>query len=222
VLANRGDNDPGLVGAHLVEHGHELTLAIREESESWPDVRNFDLVVHLGSEWSVYAEDVRGPIGRERDLACRTVDAGIPVLGICFGAQLLAAALGGSVARGPRTELGWLPIEPCDDALEPGPWFQWHGDVFEPPSDARVLAVSDVGCQAFALGSALALQFHPEVTPDIVGRWAATDPVPLEQAGLDAATLVAITSAEQARVRPATARLVDEFLYGDVPTRGTR
>jgi len=222
VLANRGDSDPGLVGARLVEHGHQLTVATREEPEAWPDAHGFDLVVHLGSQWSVYADEVRTPVGREGELARRAVDAGIPVLGICFGAQLLALALGGSVARGSRTELGWLEIEPCDDTLEPGPWFQWHGDVFEPPRDARMLAVSDAGCQAFALGPALAVQFHPEVTPGIVGRWAASDPAPLERAGLDAAAIVARTASEQARVRVATARLVDGFLYGAVATEETR
>ena len=222
MLANRGDGDPGLVGERLVEHGYELTLATREEPETWPDLHGFDLVVHLGSEWSVYADEVRAPVDHERELARRAVDAGVPVLGICFGAQLLASALGGSVARGPRTELGWLEIEPCDDTLEPGPWFQWHSDVFEPPDDARVLAVSDVGCQAFTLGSAFAVQFHPEVTPAIVGRWAASDPVPLGRAGLDAQTIVARTAHEQARVREAAARLVDEFLYGAAETRGTR
>ena len=214
VIANHHDRDPGLVGARLLEHGHELAVATREEPESWPDACSFDLVVHLGSEWSVYADDVRVPVALECDLAHGAVEAGIPVLGICFGAQLLATALGGSVARGAQTELGWLEIEPCDEALEPGPWFQWHGDVFEPPRDARVLAVSEAGCQAFTLGSALAVQFHPEVTPGIVSRWAASDPAPLERAGLDPAAMVARTAAEQDRVRVATARLVDRFLYG--------
>ena len=222
VIANREDDDPGLVGEHLATRDYHLTALIREADEPWPAPHTTDLVVILGSEWSVYSDSVQAPVERERSFVVAAVNADVPVLGICFGAQLLAAALGGSVARGPSTELGWLEIEPRDGALEPGPWFQWHGDVFEPPDDARVLAVSDVGCQAFTFGSAFAVQFHPEVTPGIVGRWAASDPVPLGQAGFDAKTIVARTAHEQDRVRAATARLVDGFLYGATEKKGTR
>lgn len=220
VLANRADCDAGLVGERLTEHGHELVVAAREATGPWPDPLAFDLVLHLGSDWSVYDPAHQAPVERELALARAAVEADVPVLGICFGAQLLASALGGSVTRGPRIELGWLAIEPCDTneasapVLEPGPWFQWHGDVFEPPPDAVVLATSDVGCQAFTTGSALAVQFHPEVTPGIVARWAGNDPEPLAAAGVEAEAVVARTAAEQERVRSATARLVDHFLYG--------
>ena len=110
---------------------------------------------------------------------------------------------------------------PDDGPMEPGPWFQWHGDTFTLPPRAELLARSEVGPQAFRVGTALAVQFHPEVTPEIVGRWAASDPAPLARAGLDAATVVSRTSAEQERVRGATARLVNQFLYG-MATRGPR
>lgn len=224
VLANRSDCDAGLVGERLLEHDHELVVAPRESTAPLPDPRTFDLVLHLGSDWSVYDPARTTAVERERAFARAAVDAEVPVLGICFGAQLLASALGGSVARGPRVELGWLPIEPRDShevsgpVLEPGPWFQWHGDVFEPPPDAVVLATSDVGCQAFAAGSALAVQFHPEVTPGIVARWAGNDPGPLAAAGVETEAVVARTDAEQRRVRSATARLVDRFLYGGTTT----
>lgn len=228
VLANRDDADPGLVGEALVARGYRLTpLAREDDAEGWPraPVRaDVDLVVVLGSEWSVYSDAVRAPVQRERAFVASAVDAGVPVLAICFGAQLLSAALGGGVAPAPRIELGWLEVEPIDagsDAggrgsrripIEQGPWFQFHGDAFTVPPGATELACSDVGPQAFSAGSALGVQFHPEVTPDIVGRWAATDPEPVARAGFTVEELVARTAAEQPRARAAAARLVDAFL----------
>jgi GMP synthase-like glutamine amidotransferase len=229
VLANHDDADPGLVGEALVTRGYHLTTLAREDPpEAWPraPVRaDVDLVVVLGSEWSVYADAVQGPVQRERAFVAAAVDAGVPVLGICFGAQLLSAALGGEVRPARRTELGWLEVEPVVPdidgdgrgglaaiTIEAGPWFQFHGDAFTVPPRATQLARSDVGPQAFSVGSALGVQFHPEVTPDIVGRWAASDPEPVARAGFSAAELVARTAAEQPRARAATARLVDAFL----------
>jgi len=229
VLANRDDADPGLVGEALVTRGYHLTTLAREAAaDGWPrePVRaDVDLIVVLGSEWSVYGDAVQSRVQRERAFVSGAVDAGVPVLGICFGAQLLSAALGGAVAPAARTELGWLEVEPVDPglhdaargewgriAIEPGPWFQFHGDAFTVPPGGTELARSDVGPQAFSAGSALGVQFHPEVTPAIVGRWAASDPEPVARAGLTADELVARTAAEQPRARAATARLVDAFL----------
>ena len=228
VIANHGDDDPGLVGEHLATRGYHVTTLIRETDEPWPAPHTTDLVVILGSEWSVYSGSVRARVERECSFVVAAVHADLPVLGICFGAQIIAAALGGTVKPADHQELGWLDIEPAGDArladelIEPGPWFQWHSDTFTLPPGARLLASSGVGPQAFTLGSAFAVQFHPEVTPGIVGRWAASDPVPLGQAGFDAKTIVARTAHEQTRVRAATARLVDGFLYGAAETRGTR
>lgn len=226
VLANRDDADPGLVGEALVTRGYGLTMLAREnDAEGWsrgPVRADVDLIVVLGSEWSVYADAVQGPVQRERAFVASAVDAGVPVLAICFGAQLLSAALGGEVAPARRIELGWLEVQAVDPgrggrgggriAIEPGPWFQFHGDAFTVPPGATELARSDVGPQAFSAGSALGVQFHPEVTPDIVGRWAASDPEPVARAGLAAEELVARTVAERPRAGVATARLVDAFL----------
>jgi GMP synthase-like glutamine amidotransferase len=229
VLANRDDADPGLVGEALIARGYRLTTLAREDDgEGWPRApsrADIDLVLILGSEWSVYGEAVQDPVQRELAFVAGAVDAGVPVLAICFGAQLLSAALGGEVAPARRTELGWLEVQPVDPGpdrrdrggsslitIEHGPWFQFHGDAFTVPPGATELARSDVGPQAFAAGSALGVQFHPEVTPDIVGRWAASDPEPVSRAGFTAEELVARTAVEQPRAQLATARLVDAFL----------
>jgi len=216
VLANRDDADPGLVGDALTEHGYSMRTLAREDAEAdWPldDAGGAALVVVLGSDWSVYADSVRAAVARERALVAGAVDAGTPVLAICFGAQLLASALGGEVRPAGRTELGWLDVEPVGDpVIEPGPWFQFHSDTFTVPPGATLLARSPVGPQAFRVGPALAVQFHPEVTPAIVARWAASDPEPLAHAGLSADELVARTAAEQHRARAAARHLVDTFL----------
>ncbi len=165
------------------------------------------------------------PVTREQAFVAAVVAEDVPLLGICFGAQLIASAFGGEVGPADHQELGWHPIELADGTaggLEAGPWFQWHADTFTLPPGARLLARSDVGPQAFRFGSALALQFHPEVTPEIVGRWAADDPAPLARAGTDATALVTRTTQEQQRVTAATTRLVDAFLYGEIDSGRTR
>jgi GMP synthase-like glutamine amidotransferase len=214
VLANRGDADPGLVGAVLTERGYRMTVLLREDAEDgWPDALPTDVIVVLGSEWSVYSETVQPPVQRERELLAEAVERDTPVLAVCFGAQLLATALGGDAARAPHTELGWMEVEPLrDSAIEPGPWFQFHSDTFTVPPGATLLARSTVGPQAFRAGSALAVQFHPEVTPEIVGRWATSDPEPVARAGTTTDELVERTAAEQHRVQAATRRLVGSFL----------
>jgi GMP synthase-like glutamine amidotransferase len=219
VLANREDADPGLIGAALAERGYHMSVLAREDAEGgWPadPAAGADLVVVLGSHWSVYADDVRRPVERERELLAAAVGRGTPVLAICFGAQLLATALGGEAGPARRTELGWLEVEPVgsgvEPGIEPGPWFQFHSDTFTVPPSATLLAQSDVGPQAFRVGSALAVQFHPEVTPEIVGRWAASDPEPVARAGLTTEALVARAAEEQPRAREATDRLVASFL----------
>jgi GMP synthase-like glutamine amidotransferase len=214
VLANRDDADPGLVGAALAARGYRLHT-LHREVEQWPEKVKCALIVVLGSEWSVYDDTAAGSVDRERVYLAAAVEAHVPTLGICFGAQMLAASLGGEVHRADATELGWMHIEPEAGAppeVEHGPWFQFHHDTFTLPPAARLLASSEVGPQAFQYGSALAVQFHPEVTPGIVGRWCAADPEPVAAAGTTTDELVARTDAEQDRVAVAAARLVDLVL----------
>ena len=85
---------------------------------------------------------------------------------------MLARVLGAEVFRGERAEIGWLPVRSTDPELVPdGPWFQWHFDSFTLPPGATLIAESDVGPQAFVAGRSLGLQFHPEVTTQIMDDW---------------------------------------------------
>jgi GMP synthase-like glutamine amidotransferase len=136
--------------------------------EVWPDPRGADAVVALGSGRSVHAS--ADPwIAAELRFLRDAHEASVPVLGICFGGQALAAALGGTVRAAPQVEIGWIDVE--GDEGYGGRWFTWHEDVFALPPGARELARASSGPQAFAMGASVGLQFHPEVTPAIVDGW---------------------------------------------------
>ena len=165
VIANTGDDDSGYVGERLVERGFTLEIRHRDRDELPGSLDDFDLVIMLGSDWSVYWEHVQDDVEREAALVQQAAGSDVPVLGICYGGQLMSHALGGSVEASDRVEIGWYELSTSDDALAPaGPWFEYHLDKFSPPAGAHVLASSAAGPQAYRLGRMLALQFHPEVS----------------------------------------------------------
>jgi GMP synthase-like glutamine amidotransferase len=132
------------------------------------------LAVSLGSERS--ADDLTHAwIGRELEWL-RTADrSGTSILGLCFGGQALAVALGGGVARASLPERGWVTVSTCcPELISAGPWLAWHDDVIELPPRAQLLAHNDSGPQAFRVGRHLGLQFHPEATAQILHDWIET------------------------------------------------
>ncbi|MEI6742736.1 MAG: gamma-glutamyl-gamma-aminobutyrate hydrolase family protein [bacterium] len=196
LIANKGDNDGGHVVAYFQKMGYTFTTLMREESDQWPLLGNdVQLVVPIGSDWSVYWDDVAHHVRRESELLKSAHQAGIPLFGVCFGAQILAFALGGEVRRAHHSEIGWFSVdwEPSfrqkmGDLAEKE-WFQWHYDMFVPPTEAQIWAKSSAGVQAFQCGRSFGVQFHPEVTPGVVERWSRvgtdTGPVELQQVGID-------------------------------------
>lgn len=175
------------------------------------DPREYDLIVSLGSEFAAF--DDLPWIKREEVLLREAFEADIPILGVCFGGQLLAKTLGGDAFRSDQSEIGWLPVRTRDDSLVPeGPWFQWHFDSFTLPDRANLIADSEVGPQAFTVGRSLGTQFHPEVTPEIMESWVRAYPHELEQEGVDPQGLLDETR-ERAEQTKATAwRFFDAFL----------
>ena len=112
------------------------------------------------------------------------VSAGVPLLGVCLGAQLIARAARGWVGPAEESEVGWLAVELTDAgradavlrALPPRfEAFQWHHYTFAVPDGGTELAASSVCTQAFAVGRARGIQFHAEVTRETVETWIADD-----------------------------------------------
>jgi len=186
---------------------------VREYPREWPALAGIDVVVLLGSDWSVYWDSNAVEVQAEVDLVRTARARGVPIFAICFGAQVTAHALGGVVERAVRHEIGWYEVGQLahEDALA-GPWLQWHYDRFSAPSAMATLAINDVGVQAMYGGRTLATQFHPEVTPAIVQRWATSGARELEKAGIDPKHLCEITVARVVERGDVTARLVDWFL----------
>ena len=171
MIANRGDDDSGHVGARLAQRGFEIEIFHRD-GEGELTLEGADLVVLLGSDWSVYWQQVANHVDRESAAVRAAAASDLPVLGICYGGQLMSHALGGSVERANRTEIGWFDVQSDDAELAPpGLWFEYHVDKFTPPAGAEVFASTDAGPQAYRLGRMLALQFHPEVSTEIIRRW---------------------------------------------------
>lgn len=189
IIRHDHPSEAGFVGERLVQRGFELVeMLIVSEAEydrpgvtvDFPDPRDFDVIVPLGAPWSVYDNRTIGTwVGDEIALLREALAADVPVLGICFGAQAMATALGGSVERADRPEIGWTGVRSDDPGLvSEGPWFQWHFDRIVLPSQAKEIARSDVGPQAYVVGRSLGVQFHPEVTPEIVQAWLDNGGVP--------------------------------------------
>jgi GMP synthase-like glutamine amidotransferase len=123
------------------------------------------------------AGDVWDPgVAAERELLTRAVERDVPVLGLCYGGQVLAAVLGAEVGPAPVPELGWRVVETDDASVIPeGPWLEWHFERFCTPPGATELARTADAPQAFRLGPHLGVQFHPEATVEIVEGWARSD-----------------------------------------------
>ncbi len=135
-------------------------------------------VVVLGSERTAF-DDAVPWLRDELSLVGQALADGIPLLGICFGGQVLARALGARVYRLPEPEIGWVRLASQHPGLASGPWLEWHRDGFDLPPGARELATGGASVQAFATGPHLGLQFHPEATGPITQGWLRATQPPL-------------------------------------------
>lgn len=184
VVQHEHDGPAGLAGEQLRARGYEVVdhlvmhAGSTESHHPFPDPTAFDVLVPLGSVHGVYEHDVIGTwIDRELELLRTAHDAGVPVLGICFGAQAMCAALGGRVERAPGYEVGWYSYDTdVPEAIASGPWFTWHGDRLLLPEGPTELARNELCTQAYRVGRTVGVQFHPEATADLVGRWVAKCP----------------------------------------------
>jgi GMP synthase-like glutamine amidotransferase len=183
VLQHIECEPPGAYEDVLHERGWELERVELDEGEALPDWRAFDAVVAMGGPMSVNDEDVLPWLREEKQLIATAVRAGVPFFGACLGVQLLASSLGASVFAGPAPEIGLLPVRLTEAARSDPVFaglpdelltFQWHGDTFELPPGATLLAGSPAYAnQAFRFGThAYGVQFHLEVSPRMAREWA--------------------------------------------------
>ena len=212
VLQMQDTAPPGLLG-HWAR-ARDIALEVVDVGDGLlpePDAGEYAFAAVLGSSKSL-ARDLP-PWAPEVLDWVRAADAALlPMLGICFGAQALAAALGGAVHRLDVPEIGWVRIATADaDRVPAGPWLAWHEDALRPPPLAYELASNGAGTQAFCLRRHLAVQFHPEVTPDIVAGWASLSGSRLAETGQTAEDLVAASQEHAAANAARAARLFDGF-----------
>jgi GMP synthase-like glutamine amidotransferase len=212
VVRHHEEDSAGFIGAAFEARGASLAVHRFPAEGDLPDPAGADHIVLLGATWSVYDTDpARAWIAAELAWLRRADAAGVPVLGICFGAQALATVFGGEVKPAARKEVGWTMVDTLDpDLIEPGPWLEFHGDQCHLPAQARLLASNELCAQAFTLGRHLAVQFHPEVDRAQLSGWfdmgARAD---AEQAGQDPDRLLAQTLAHEPAARARADRLVE-------------
>jgi GMP synthase-like glutamine amidotransferase len=195
---------PALLAEWLDDRGIKFDVSRSWLHEPLPDPSKYAFVVTLGHDAAAYETHLPA-VAAEIDLLRRAIANDVPVLGLCFGGQALAAALGAKVERAPTAELGWREITTDEPNLVPaGPWLEWHYDRFTTPPNATEIARTADAPQAFKQGPHLGVQFHPEATIEIVTDWAHSDGCPEEAptAGPE----------QRAAAREAAFRLFDAFL----------
>jgi GMP synthase-like glutamine amidotransferase len=212
VVEHERATPAGRVLDWLDDHGAVIDELQIDVDDTSVDINDYALLVSLGSEFAPYDDHIPW-IPREVELIRCAHERGVAVLGICFGGQLLARALGGTVFRAETAEIGWVPVHSHDPAVVPaGPWFQWHFDTFRIPSGARLLAETDVGPQAYVAGQSMGVQFHPEVTPEIMEDWVRVYRHELDQEGVDPDALLEETYSRSSSSWVSARALFDGFL----------
>jgi GMP synthase (glutamine-hydrolysing) len=198
---------PTVPAGHLAEVLSASGIAVQRvdlfEGAPLPDGVAWSGIVSLGGLMGAYEESGHPWLRDEKRLLAEATEAGVPVLGICLGCQLLADALGGRAFRSVAPEVGLLDINLTEAGREDPvlrhldrPVPVWHGDTWDLPPGATLLAFSEAYPHAFRSGSALGIQSHPEATPYIVARWiTAHEGTDLERSGTDPGEFLAAVRA---------------------------
>lgn len=183
ALVHGEDVRSGVFADAIRDAGHRLEE--RSFLDGRQDADGADAVIVLGGSMHPDQDDEHPWLPAELDLLRRLLADGTPLLGVCLGAQMLARAAGAAVRRAAEPEIGWHEVEVIaadDPLLGPLPRrfdaLQWHEYTYDLPAGAVELARSRASTQGFRLGSAWAVQFHPEVTEEQVGRWIDAEPPP--------------------------------------------
>jgi len=222
AIVHQRDAGPGVFARVVEAQGHELE-AWRPSEEPEPPRSDHDAVMVFGGAMNAGEERHHPWLPREKALLGELATSGVPLLGVCLGAQLLAEAAGGQVRRAAEPEIGWreVTLEPAassDPLFSALPHrfesFQWHSYEAVPPPGASVLARSAMCPQAFRLEDrrAWGIQFHAEVTLEIAEGWIEgyrSDP---DAAAIDPAALAEETRAAIAGWNEVGQSLCSRFL----------
>ena len=220
VLSHVAFEDLGSLEAPLRERGFEIENLLAATARfPLAQAESCDLLIVLGGPIGVYDEQDYPFLKDEIACICQRLAARKPILGICLGAQLMAAALGARVYPGSHgAEIGWSPLKAAPN-LPPPAWFapllasglhlfHWHGDTFDLPPGALHLAETELYTnQAFTIENfALALQFHPEVSAAGLESWYVGHACELHHAGISAANLRSSAREHAAQLEEAAAQ----------------
>ena len=210
VIGNRDDADLGVLGEWADLRGLTLDEVAREE-EGLPRLDGVDLLISLGSVWRVNDPELAPVLEPEQGLLREAIAADVPVLAICFGMQQLTLAFGGTVFATAEPEIGFRVLPSVSPSIPSGPWMQYHYDACQLPPGATELARNNHGLQAYRLGSALAVQFHPEVDRSVLERWTGESADELEAVGLPRTLLIDEAELHAEASRDAALALFDGF-----------
>jgi GMP synthase (glutamine-hydrolysing) len=221
VVRHVAFEDLGNFGPVLAASGFDLSIMEAGVDDVFEPIVRSDLVVILGGPIGVYEQQRYPFLKDELRALTRRLREGRPTLGICLGAQLMAAALGARVYAGEHKEIGYAPLELTDagrasslGALAGQPVLHWHGDTFDLPTEAvRLAQTVKYANQAFSLGpNVLALQFHPEVDALRFEQWLIGHGVELAHAGIDVSELRAAVKQGASALRSAGTSMLGHWL----------
>jgi GMP synthase (glutamine-hydrolysing) len=178
ILQHNDEVPPGYL-ADAIDEAELPSVVVRLDlGQPLPDLDDVRGLVSLGGVMGAYEEDQYAFLAPEKELLRRAVARDIPILGICLGCQLLAAALGGSAFKADSHEVEFGPLWVAPSGIEDAviaplanAVLSFHGDTWEPPPGVEVLATSSRYPHAFRLGSAVGVQAHPEASPEIARNW---------------------------------------------------
>ncbi len=212
VLEHEPDAPAGLLADWARERDHALQVLPAPSLERWPDPARADAIVSLGSDRSVHASG-EGWVEDELAFLRSAHELQVPILGICFGGQALAAALGGTVTRARELCVDWGTVEVAKGApITRGPWLRWHEDVFTVPPGAREIARCGELPLAFAAGRSVGVQFHPEADAPIARGWVAASRQRLRGRAGELARLVEELERDELRARERASELFDRIV----------